>query len=73
MKTAQVAAGKLVKASAKGALLGHSLASVPNPSSVDIVLTIGTRKYCLHYGGTVTFKPGKLWTAKDAPESPACP
>jgi glucose/arabinose dehydrogenase len=73
VKTAQVAAGKLVKASAKGALLGHSLASDPNPSSVDIVLTIGTRKYCLHYGGTVTFKPGKLWTAKDAPESPACP
>ena len=71
MKNAQVKAGKLVKATGKGAGLGHTLASDPSP--VDVVLTIGTRKYCMHFGGLETFKPGKQFTAKDAPTSPGCP
>lgn len=71
VKTAQVKAGSLVKASAKGAGLGHTLGSDPSP--IDVVLTIGTRKYCLRFGGTETFKPGKALTAKDSPVSPGCP
>jgi hypothetical protein len=38
-----------------------------------VVLTLGSRKFCLRFGGDVTFKPGTMLTAKDAPESRACP
>src|SRR5262249_13601003 len=44
VKSVQVRAGKLVKASGKGGALGHSLGTDPNP--VDVVLTIGGRRYC---------------------------
>ncbi len=71
IKTAQIKAGKFLKATGKGSQLGHSLASDPTP--VDVVLTLGTRRFCLHFGGTVTFKPGKSLAAKDAPDSPGCP
>ncbi len=71
IKTAQVKAGKFVKASGKGPALGHSLASNPDP--VDVVVTLGTRNFCMHFGGVQVFKPGKQFVAKDAPTSPGCP
>src|SRR5262249_990463 len=73
-KTAQIKTNKLVKASAKGAALGHELGSDPSP--VDVVVTIGTTNptvYCLEFGGRKKFKMGKQFSAKDAPVSPGCP
>lgn len=74
VKTAQIKAGKLLKAVAKGAALGHALASDPTP--VDVEVRVGTTdptRYCLRFGGVATFKPGKQLTAKDAPTAPGCP
>ena len=71
IKLVQVKTGKLVKASGKGAALGFSLAG--NPEPVDVVLTIGTRSYCMHFGGEQTFKARKRFVAKDAPTAPSCP
>jgi glucose/arabinose dehydrogenase len=71
IKSAQVKAGKLVKASGKGAGLGHSLATNPDP--VTTVLTIGTQRYCATFGGTVKFVADKSFTSKLAPAPAACP
>jgi len=70
VKTAQVKAGGQVKAAGKGAGLVQPLANDPSP--VDVVLTIGARRYCMEFGGG-TFKPGKVFTAKQAPAPAACP
>lgn len=71
VKTAQIRAGKLVKASGKGSGLGHTLATNPDP--VDVVLTVGGRRYCSSFGGTVTFTADKTFTAKLAPAPVGCP
>ena len=68
--SAQVKTGKFFKAAGKGVALGHTLATDPSP--VDVVLTVGTRQYCVHFGGVEKFKVGKL-SAKDAPAAGACP
>jgi glucose/arabinose dehydrogenase len=70
LKATATRAGQ-AKAGGKGTGLGHSLASDADP--VDVVLMLGTRRYCMHFGGTQVFKPGKQFVAKDAPTSPACP
>jgi hypothetical protein len=64
-----VKAGKLLKVSGRGAL-GHELAADPSP--VDVTVQTGTRRYCLEYGGTTSFKVGSQFVAKDAPTAPAC-
>jgi glucose/arabinose dehydrogenase len=71
IKSAQVKAGKLVKASGKGAALGHTLATNPDP--VTTVLAIGAQRYCATFGGTVKFTASKSFAAKLAPAPAACP
>jgi glucose/arabinose dehydrogenase len=67
----QVRAGKFVKATGAGALLGFSLATNPDP--VSVVVTIGGREYCASFGGSVSFTAGKHFLAKAAAAPGACP
>ena len=69
-----VMAGKLLKASGKGDL-GTQLGVDPRP--VDIVLHAGSRTYCAQFGGpdsgSVVFKNGKTFAAKNAAPPLRCP
>jgi len=71
VKTVTVRPGKGFKAVAKGAQLTHQLAASPVP--VDVVLTLGTLRSCLQFGGTVRFTAGKKLTASKAPAPGGCP
>lgn len=74
IKTVLVKPGKVVKVEGKGDGLGHSLAA--DPESVSVVLTLGGQRHCLAFGGgqgTVQFRPGRKFLAKDASAPTACP
>jgi len=60
-----------LRAAGSGSLLGHSLASDPNP--VGVVLTAGARRFCMTFGGTTTFAVERRFAAHDAPAPTACP
>ncbi len=70
VKAFQVKPNKLIKITAKGNQLGHTLAANPDP--VDVVVTMGTQHYCMRFAGTVTFKTPKTFSAKLAPAPGAC-
>jgi len=71
IKLVIVKPGKLLKATGKGAGLGHSLAQDPRP--VDVVLTVGTQQSCLRFGGTTSFTIDRRFKAKTAPAPASCP
>ena len=70
IKSVIVKSGKLVRVIGKGSGLGHDLATNPDP--VDVTLTLGDRKYCMRFGGTVQFKDGTKFLGKSAPAPAAC-
>ena len=64
--------GKMLKVIGKGEALGHTIGEF-DPSPVDVVVTTGSRRFCMQFGGTASLKPNMLFTAKDAPAPSACP
>jgi hypothetical protein len=73
LRSARVQNGRLLKAVGKGPLLGHILATNPDP--VVVVLQIGStgHRYCLEFGGRTRFVPGQFFRATAAPAPAPCP
>jgi hypothetical protein len=66
-----VRSGKLLKIAGRGSKLMQTLAADPNP--VSIVLTIGTSRQCMSFGGSrPKFAPGKRFTSGGAPRPADC-
>jgi polyvinyl alcohol dehydrogenase (cytochrome) len=70
IKSVVVKLGKQVTVTGKGAFL-YTLSI--NPNSVDAVLRTGAKRYCMQFGGMVTFKAGKRFSAKSAAAPSSCP
>lgn len=65
-------AGKQLQVQGKGTALEQSLGA--EPDEVRVELRIGTRRYCLAFGGTSsTFTAGKTLNRKSAAAPAACP
>lgn len=64
--------GTLLKARAAGADVGFDLNDNPDPVTVEV--TIGSRRYCLEFGGdSSSFKEGKKYLVRKAHAPTACP
>lgn len=63
VRSVVVKPGKLLKVVAKGDV-GPGVDTDPSP--VDIAVDFGTQTYCMEFGGTPKFKPGKKLIAKNA-------
>jgi hypothetical protein len=70
IKSVVVKKDKLLSIVGKGDGLGQDLTA--NPAPVQLKLTLGGRKYCLEFGGTVQFKAGTKLLAKSAPAPAVC-
>jgi hypothetical protein len=55
----------------KGPALAHSL--VADPGEVSVVLRLGARQWCLHFGGTFDTRTPRRLSARNAPPPSACP
>jgi len=54
----------------KGSGLGDGVGADPNP--VDLGLTLGAKRYCMHFGGTEKLKVGKKATFQNAATPGGC-
>src|SRR5262245_49568175 len=70
IKSVIVVPGRRIKVTGRGAFT-QSLSTNPNP--VDVVLRTGANRYCLEFGGTVTFQAVKRFRAIDGPAPSSCP
>lgn len=66
----QLKPGKHLRAAGSGAGLALDLTADPGP--VAVVLEIGGQRWCLRFGGSVAFTPGREWKAKDAGPPAEC-
>jgi hypothetical protein len=71
IKLALLKAGRSLRIVGRGAALQHALATPPSP--VDVVFSLGARRYCMTFGGATKFKVGASFSAKDAPPPATCP
>ena len=71
IKLALLKAGRSLRIVGRGAALQHALANDPNP--VDVVFSLGRRRYCMTFGGSPKFKAGASYAAKDAAPPAKCP
>jgi len=71
IRTVAIRAGRVLTIAGNGTALGLSLASDPRP--VDVVLTLDGRRYCVGFGGTIRFRSGVAFTARNAPPPASCP
>lgn len=60
-----------VRINGVSAELGPPLAADPSP--VEVVLILGTRRHCMRFGGEVRFVAGESFRAAGAPAPAACP
>lgn len=61
-----------IKVLGKGPGLGHLVGDTP-PGPVDVSVAIGTRHFCMSFGGTPKFTPSKLFKATKAAAPAVCP
>jgi hypothetical protein len=73
VKKAIIKPGKLLKVSASGAALGHTLAVDPTP--VDVIVSTGTMdhvKHCMSFSSALSFTPNSKYLSKDSPAPSMC-
>ena len=67
VSSVKVRASGLVRITAKGAQLGHSLGGNPDPVTVTLQTGNLGHRYCMTFGGATRFAPGTLFRAAGAP------
>jgi len=71
IRTVRVKAGKALSIYGRGAELAHSLSN--DPGHVSVALSLGERRHCMTFGGTVRFRAGRSFRAWRAPLAASCP
>jgi hypothetical protein len=71
IRTVTVKPGKAIRIYGRGDELAHSLSN--DPGEVSVALSLGERRHCMTFGGTVRFREGRSFRARRAPLAPACP
>ena len=66
----EITLGRGVTAVGSGIGLAHVITQDPTP--VEVTFTLGTQRACLHFGGTTTFKAGRMFRAENSPPPYAC-
>ncbi len=70
LRSLTLRAGKRLELSARGAALGVDLAS--DPVAVTVTLVVGAHRWCLRFGGRISWKPGASFAARGASPPPVC-